>query len=235
MRTDEPERTILSISEKERVVGRHKEEVPLVKMFLAPRILTLDQMCERLRISRSTVIRRLQEHHYYSSYNFAGKFLTIEEVAEFNVRGLWAWKGAHFSRYGTLKNTAEQFVQASERGMTHEELVALLSVRTHNVLLGLVKADRMQRQRLGPTFVYLSSQRSVRREQILQRESFLKDLQKPVPTSRQVIATLLELIQDREVQRQDIVARCRRAGVTISRDLVDAIFETYDLDKKRAL
>ena len=79
-------------------MGRHKEEVPLVKMFLAPRILTLDVLCDRLRISRSTVIRRLQEHHYYSSYNFAGKFLTIEEVAEFDVRGLWAWKRARFSR-----------------------------------------------------------------------------------------------------------------------------------------
>ena len=216
-------------------MGRHKEEVPLVKMFLAPRILTLDQMCERLRISRSTVIRRLQEHHYYSSYNLAGKFLTIEEVAEFDTHGLWAWKGARFSRYGTLKNTVEHFVRASARGMTHEELVAVLSVRTHNALLGLVEEDRIRRARLGATFVYLSSQRAVEKEQILQRESFLKVLQKPVPTSRQVIATLLELIQDRQVQRPDIVARCRRAGVTISRDLVDAIFETYDLDKKRAL
>jgi hypothetical protein len=216
-------------------VARHKEEVPLVKMFLAPRILTLDELCERLRISRSTVIRRLQEHRCYSSYNFAGKFLTIEEVAEFDVRGLWSWKGARFSIYGTLKNTVEHVVQASVRGMTHEELVTLLSVRTHNVLLELVEANKIQRARLGPTFVYLSSQGTVQRDQILQRESHLGDVQKPAPTSRQVIATLLELIQDRHVQRQDIVDRCRRVGVTISRNLVDAIFETYDLDKKRAL
>jgi len=216
-------------------MGRHKEEVPLVKMFLAPRILTLDELCERLRISRSTVIRRLQEHHYYSSYNFAGKFLTIDEVAEFDIRGLWAWKGARFSKHGTLKKTVEHFVQASERGMTHEQLVTLLSVRTHNVLLGLVESDRIQRERVGSTFVYLSSQRSARREQMLQRESYLKDLQRPVPTNRQVITTLLELIENRAVQRQAIVARCRRAGVMISRDIVDAIFETYDLDKKRAL
>jgi hypothetical protein len=216
-------------------VARHKEEGPLVKMFLAPRIITLDELCEKLRISRSTVIRRLREHRYYSSYNLAGKFLTIEEVAEFDARGLWSWKGARFSRYGTLKNTVEHFVQASVRGMTHEELVTLLSVRTHNVLLELVEADRIQRARLGTTFVYLNSQGAVQREQILRRESHLGDVQKPVPTSRQVIAALIELIQDRHVQREEVVARCRRAGVTISRNLVDAIFETYDLDKKRAL
>jgi hypothetical protein len=216
-------------------MGRHKEEVPVVQMFLAPRILTLDEMCTRLRISRSTVIRRLQEHHYYSSYNWAGKFLTIEEVAEFDSRGLWVWKGARFSRYGTLKDTVEHFVQTSERGMTHEELMALLSVRAHNVLLELVEADRIRREALGPTFVYLSSQKFVSRKQILQRESFLQDVRKLVPTSRQVIATLLELIQDRQVQRQDIVARCIRAGTTITSDLVDVIFEAYALEKKRAL
>ena len=216
-------------------MGRPQQPVPLVHMFLAPRILTLDQLCERLRLSRSTVIRRLQEHHYFSSYNLAGKFLTIEEVAEFDARGLWSCKGARFSQYGTLKNTVEHFVQASEQGMTQQELLALLAVRTHNVLLELVQEDRIQRQPLGPTFVYLSFQLAVRRKQIRARQSLLQSLPPTVPTSRQVIATLLALIENPEIQRQDIVARCRRAGVPLSRGLVDTIFQTYDLDKKRAL
>ncbi len=216
-------------------MGRPQQPVPLVHMFLAPRILTLDQLCERLRLSRSTVIRRLQEHHYFSSYNWAGKFLTIEEVAEFDARGLWTCKGARFSQYGTLKNTVEHLVQASKQGMTQQELLALLAVRTHNVLLELVQEDRLQRQPLGPTFVYLSFQPAVRRKQIRARQSLLQNLPPTVPTSRQVIATLLALIENREIQRQDIVARCRRAGVSLSRGLVDTIFQTYDLDKKRAL
>ncbi len=216
-------------------MGRHKREIALEAMFLAPRILSLDTICERLGLSRSTVLRRLREHHYYSSYNLAGKYLTIQEVAEFDTSGLWSWKGAHFSKYGTLKNTVEHFVRSSGRGMTHQELAGLLSVRVHNALLDLVVSKRIGRERLGPTFVYLSLERPARKQQMLQREALIKELHKPTPTSRQIIATLLEVIQDRTIQRQDIVARCKRAGVTISRDLVDAIFEKYDLDKKRAL
>jgi F420-dependent methylenetetrahydromethanopterin dehydrogenase len=44
----------------------------------------------------------------------------------------------------------------------------------------------------------------------------------------------LELIKDPRAARKDVVLRCQRAGVSISPDVVDAIFEQYELDKKRA-
>ena len=78
-------------------MGRPRNEFDVLKTFRAPRILTLEQLCRRLHWSRSTVLRRLDEHGYYSSYNYAGKFLTIDEVAEFDSRGLWVWKTAGFS------------------------------------------------------------------------------------------------------------------------------------------
>lgn len=219
---------------KERIVGRPKKHVSLARAFLTPRILTLQVLCNRLNLSRASVIRRLNEHGYYSSYNWSGKFLTIREVANFDRRGLWSCKGARFSTHGTLKNTTDHFVNSSEAGMTHEELVMILGVRTHNTLLDLVREDRVQRRKLGSTFVYLSRKRSLQRKQVRRRESLLKKRHRPRATSRQKIATLLELIKDPKATRQDIVRRCRRTGVVIPHEVVDAIFETYELDKKRA-
>ncbi len=216
-------------------MGRPSKQVSLAKTFLAPRVLTLEELCQRLQLSRSTVIRRLNEHGYYSSYNFAGKFLTLGEVAEFDLHGLWFCKGARFSKQGTLKDTLDLFVQSSERGMTHGELATILGVRNHNTLLGLVKEERIHREQLGPSFVYVSCKPSLQRKQIRRRKLFLKESEKPRPTSRQKIATLLELIKDPKASRQDIVRRCKQTGVMIFPDVVDAIFDTYDLDKKRAL
>jgi hypothetical protein len=161
--------------------------------------------------------------------------LTIDEVADFDARGLWVWKTARFSKHGNLKKTVNYFVEDSQQGMTHEELATLLGVRTHNTLWDLVQEKRIRRERLGPTFVYLSRKASIRRAQVGRRKSVLAEPQKPRPTSRQVIATLLELIKDPQAQRQQLVLRCQRSGVSISRELLDAIFERYDLDKKRAL
>jgi hypothetical protein len=213
---------------------RPRRELDVVDTFRAPRVLTLEQLCGKLRSSRSTVLRRLDEHGYYSSYNHSGRFLTIEKVADFDSRGLWVWKTARFSRHGNLKQTVNFFVEDSKLGITHEELATLLGVRAHNTLLELVQEKQIRRERLGPSFVYLSRKTSLRVKQVRRRKSLLAQPKKPRPSSRQIIATLLQLIQDPVASRQQIVLRCQRSGVPISRELVDAIFQTYDLDKKRA-
>lgn len=215
-------------------MARPRRQLDVVRAFRGPRILTLEQVCRRLQSSRSTVLRRLDEHGYHSSYNHSGRFLTIDEVSEFDSRGLWVWKTARFSKHGNLKKTVNYFVEDGQQGMTHEELATLLGVRTHNTLWDLIQEKRIHRERLGPTFVYLSRRASIRREQVRRRKSVLAEPPKPRPTSRQVIAALLELIQDPQAPRRQLVLRCQRSGVSISRQLLDAIFEMYDLDKKRA-
>jgi hypothetical protein len=162
-------------------------------------------------------------------------FMTIEEVASFDSRGLWLCKGARFSKHGTLRNTVHQFVQHNEKGMTHEELATALGLRVHDTLLHLVNEGKIRRERLGPSFVYLSSKQSIQRTQTRHRKEFMKTLEKPRTTNRQKIATLLELIKDPKATRREIVVRLRRGGVDITREVVDAIFEQFDLDKKRAL
>jgi hypothetical protein len=214
---------------------RPRKEVPLVKSFLAPRVLTLDDLCSRLDLSRATVVRRLNEHGYYSSYNQSGMYLTIEEAAEFDSRGLWLWKTARFSKHGNLKQTVRHFVDSSDAGMTHQELTALLGVRVHNSLLDLVREKKIRREQLGPTFVYFSRMVSIRKAQTQRRRSLVEQRPKPRPTARQTIAVLLELIKDPKATWEDIGFRCQRAGISIPRQVVELVFEMYDLHKKRAL
>ncbi len=215
-------------------MARPRRELALVKVFLAPRILTIEQLSRKLDASRSTILRRLDEQGYYSSYNHSGRFLTIGKVAEFDSRGLWSFKTARFSEHGSLKETVEHFVTSSEAGLNHQELATLLAVRVHNPLLDLVEDGRVSRQRLGGSYVYFSSKARDRKQQVDQRTALVKETEKPRPSSRQVIATLLELIKDPKVTPAEILARCQRAGTSTSRQLLEVIFERYDLAKKKA-
>ena len=153
---------------------RPRKELDVVQTFRGPRILTMEQLCRRLRSSRSTVLRRLREHGYHSSYNHSGMFLTIHEVAEFDSRGLWVWKTARFSKHGNLKETVWHFVEDSEQGMTHGRTRHTSGSENSQFALGT------RRRRIGsnesgwaPAFVYLSHKASVRREQVRRRKSDL--------------------------------------------------------------
>ena len=148
-------------------MGRPRKKLSLVETFLGPRVLTLPELSRRLNCSRTTVLRRLKEHGYYSSYNHRGTFMTIEEAARFDSHGLWLCKTARFSQRGTLKNTVLHFVQTSREGMTHQELVTLLAVRVHDTLLDVVKEGGIRRQRLRGPLLYFRGQRTLRRKQIL--------------------------------------------------------------------
>lgn len=214
-------------------MARPRIATDLSRCFRSARVLTVEELCRRLSISRATAFRRLSEHGYFSSYNHRGRYLTIEEVARFGQRGLWCFKDARFSRHGTLKLTVAIFVCESRAGMTQEELSELLGVQVHNSLLDLIREGAIGRERLGPVFVYLSPDPEVRRVQIDVRGSG-PERRCVRPGSRQVIAVLLVLIDDPEVRREELVKRCRAAGVEITRAAVDAIFTRYDLDKKRA-
>ncbi len=213
---------------------RPRIRTDIVAVFRSARVLTLDDLVSRLSVSRRTVLRRLGEHGYFSSYNHHGRYLTIDEVAGFDARGLFAFGVARFSRHGPLKKTLSHFVHASTSGMTHEELCELLGVRVHNPLLDLITEGAITRQRHGAVFVYVSAAKETREAQIRTRSSMLVEVA-PRPTSRQVIAVLLELIRDPRVSREEIVSRCQRGGARVTREILDLIFTRYDLDKKRAL
>ena len=216
-------------------MGTIRKDVSLTRIFLKPRILTLDQLCEKMQCSQPTVFRRLCDHGYYSSYNHAGKFFAIDEVAHFDSRELWMCKGARFSKHGNLKKTVSHFVKESKKGKTHAELLAILGVRSQNTLLNLVQEGTDKREKIGSSFVYLNAKKTIQKKQVKQREIYLKSHKKIHPSYPQKIATLLELIKDPKATRKEIVVRCRHSCLDVTREVVDVIFEQFDLDKKRAL
>ena len=73
-----------------------------------------------------TVIRKLQELSYHSSYSHKGKYYTLDEIADFDSQGLWSFESVLFSRYGTLMQTVKAFVNNCEAGYSARQLEGLL-------------------------------------------------------------------------------------------------------------
>src|ERR1700693_4531886 len=129
----------------------------LLPLFRRRQIVTMEEMKAALGTAvERTVFRKLQEFAYHSSYSHRGKFYTLDALAEFDDRGLWTCRGARFSRFGTLIDTAEQLVTRSDRGCLTSELAGELQVPVKEPLLKLVRGRRLVRKEGGGPYGYFA-------------------------------------------------------------------------------
>lgn len=129
-------------------------------------VATLDQLKQVLGTTGTmTVFRRLKELGYLSSYSHRGQYYTLREIPDFDAQGLWDWHAVWFSQYGNLVETACEFVEAADRGVSAGELQQLLHVECKRALLKLYQDGRVARARLGGVQVYLSPDPDLQRRQ----------------------------------------------------------------------
>ncbi len=129
-----------------------------VDSFRRQKILTIRELCFTLGCSRTTTRRRLQAWRAYTSYDHNGRYYTLPAIPKFSKQGLWQYRGVHFSKHGTLKNTIIHFVTSSKRGLSNNELAEIIGTNPHSFMPQYKELQELRRERHGRQIVYYSSQ-----------------------------------------------------------------------------
>jgi len=135
------------------------------------KIARMDELKDALGAKADiTVFRKLNELVCYSSYSHRGSYYTLDEIANFDERGLWQCRSIYFSQHGTLVATTEAFVNQSEAGYFVDELLPILHVDPKDALRNLVQQDRVWREKVAGRYLYCSRKRATRKKQLATRE-----------------------------------------------------------------
>jgi hypothetical protein len=118
-----------------------------------------------------TVLRKLKELDYLTSYSHAGRYYTLRAIARFDGDGLYSHDGVWFSRHGTLLATAQHFVDDAPQGYFAQELASALHVQVHDALRQLVLRRQIARQSFSGLYLYTSTDAATRQRQLLSRRS----------------------------------------------------------------
>jgi arginine repressor len=140
-------------------------------LILSEKIVTFNEIKECLNVSRMTIIRRLRELSYLSSYSHKGKYYTLPSVAKFSEEGLWRYNSVHFSKFDTLINTCYYLVNSSESGYSVKELNDKLHVNVKLSLIELCKRNDLYREKCKSEYVYFNKHFPRRKQQLLIRNS----------------------------------------------------------------
>ena len=135
----------------------------LAKTLRQNKIATMEELKKALgtRVDM-TVFRKLREIEYCTSYSHRGKFYALKAVAEFDAQGLWTCREVHFSRFGSLVETAEHFIDNSTRGLRSSGLSGDLQVRTKDALLALNSQGRVVRESIAGCYNKVRHPRQIR-------------------------------------------------------------------------
>lgn len=142
----------------------------LTELFERLRAVTMPEMKAALGTEVDlTVFRKLSTLEYITSYSDRGRFYTLKSIPSFDEQGLWFFRGAWFSRWGTLLNTAEASVCAAPAGCFAHELEAALHVPVKDTLRQLVLGGRLHREKWEQLYLYTAVERSSRQQQLAHR------------------------------------------------------------------
>ena len=147
-------------------------DVSSIKQFLTKhKIATMADLQTVLGTDvKMTVIRKLKELSYRTSYSHRGKYYTLNDIANFNSRGLWSFEPALFSKYGTLLETAKAFINNSEAGFSTRELEGLLHIEVKESVLNLYRKKEIHRIKISGKYIYFSSDPKTQKRQFLLRK-----------------------------------------------------------------
>lgn len=147
----------------------------LAEFFTKNKIATREQLKEVLgNPARCTFFRKLGQLEYLSSYSHRGMYYTLRSIARFSPHGLWECRTVWFSQFGNLLDTAAAFVQQSEEGYSAAELMDIVHVKTKHALTHLYRSGRLQREKIGSSYIYLSPDSDIALRQRKAREVHCK-------------------------------------------------------------
>jgi len=172
----------------------HYPAEKLTECFHRRTVATLPELQAALGTTgERTVFRRLAGLSYRCSYSHRGAYYTLDSLARYDAHGLWSHQDVHFSRYGTLLETAAELTSRAPGGYFTEELEALVHVPAKDALRQLFERGRLQRRACPDRLLYGAAERARWQEQWAARQAEADEL----PTAIALFYGLLDEQQRR--------------------------------------
>ena len=202
----------------------------LVSLFTTQPCWMIEPLAGELHYSIPSVRRFLTEIGYHSSFSHNGGWYTLRSIPRFDRDGLWFYHDIGFSRAGSLTKTLIDLTNRSPAGMGAQQLGGKLRCRCHSVLVHLCRDGRLQRQKLGRSYTYLSVDAD---SAAIQRQAMAVQSKPGVALPAEIaVLVLVEFIRNPGLSFEQLAGGIsRRNNVTVDMAQIERLFDLYGLKK----
>jgi hypothetical protein len=169
--------------------------------------------------------------HCLTSYSHGGRFYTLPKIATFDEHGLWHYGDIGFSKYGTLLATIVHFVNQSSSGLTNNVLQQWCQVKVKDALIDLMRENKLVREKHAKRYVYLSTDSVKAQDQLKKHKKAVAKLLVDDSTALRVLLAAYQLFETVPTPEQVLMV-LKKEGSKISLEIVQQVFQNYELVKK---
>jgi len=215
------------------MIKKKAVEQKILHIFRNKKIMTKEEFKKHLNCTGRTVQRRLKSWQAITSYNKNGKYYTLPEVARFNRFGIWHYQDASFSKHGNLNCTVVQLIKNADAGLTGQELGEIISLTSRSFLSHFRDNNSICREKFNGRFVYYSVEDEQCKKQRKKRFELEKQLAIKLPSDKDAVMILLELIKYSDWSIADIASNLLTKGISCSHEAIESLLIHHDLMKKK--
>jgi len=190
----------------------------------------INPLATELRYAIPSVRRFLVQAGYFSSFTHNGAWYTLASIPQFNRKGLWFYEKIGFSKAGSLTGTIIGLIRLSHAGMTAEEIGDNLRCRCHSVLVNLWRQKKLQRQKIGRSYIYFATDPCTANRQ-RQAITLQKMIAEPLPAEVAVFI-LAEFINRPTADFNQLAQAISKRGVSVSPLQIEKLFAQHGIKKK---
>ena len=173
---------------------------------------------------------KLKQWQAHTSYNKSGQYYAMPDVPRFNEDGLWWYKGAYFSKYGTLKNTVVHLIGASSSGLTGEQIGELVGLNPRSFLHHFRDTTGIHREKHQGVYVYFSDETARYEVQVSARLEALA--QGAGISDADAVVILVALINHHSIEPETLARLPEVRAKGISAAAIESYLERHSLKKK---
>lgn len=198
-------------------------------------IATTHELAMKFGCSSKTIFRILKQEGYITSYNKNNTVVALHRLAKFDENGLWEFKGARFSTWGTIKTTIQKLVELSSEGLTTKDLRQFLQDNIYHQITASVQDGLVSRDTTERFPVYYAQDPKKRHAQQQER---MKHRAKPIPKkikppSKELVIRILVIALKYHISSvEDILPHLAAENIQVSETSIRWVFQQYNIEKK---
>lgn len=201
-------------------------------VFRRQMALTLLDLLKLFGGSLRTVQRRLKAWQAHTSYNQNGRYYTLPDIPIFDAQGLWHYRDVSFSKHGNLKQTVIGLVNDSVKGLSAEEIGAILRMKARSFLPHFKNVPELHREQMGRRFIWFAADAETRQRQREARFAQEQTELISLPSDRAAVMILVDLLHHPYTDVAAIARRLKSKNQALGLESIQAFLAHHALLKK---